>query len=151
MTLATGTLDVIKLTLLSNVHAFVTSWLDYCSTLYAGLPAVRLGCLEWVIPTATHLIRGIPRTGHISAYMLEVLHWLPLQQRIIFHIGALVWSCPFKGTGVTLCSFCQYFHNPGPCILSGWFHCVEWASFGTVIATQDSFQHFLFQPQNRSF
>src|SRR6218665_2590578 len=93
MTLATGTLDVIKLTLLSNVHAFVTSWLDYCSTLYAGLPAVRLGCLEWVIPTATHLIRGIPRTGHISAYMLEVLHWLPLQQRIIFHIGALVWSC----------------------------------------------------------
>src|SRR6218665_2931582 len=28
------------------VHAFVTSRLDYCSTLYVGLPAVRLGCLE---------------------------------------------------------------------------------------------------------
>src|SRR6218665_1776500 len=25
--------------------------------------------------------------------MLDVLHWLPLQQRIIFRIGALVWRC----------------------------------------------------------
>ena len=73
------------------VHAFVASRLHYCSTLYVGLPAVRLGCLEWVIRTATHLIGGIPRTGHVSAYMLDVLHWLPIQQRIIFRIGALVW------------------------------------------------------------
>ena len=34
-----------------------------------------------------------PRTGHVSAYMLDVLHWLPLQQRIIFRIGAMVWRC----------------------------------------------------------
>src|SRR6218665_1886747 len=25
--------------------------------------------------------------------MLDVLHWLPLQQRIIFRIGAMVWRC----------------------------------------------------------
>src|SRR6218665_2251087 len=59
------------------VHAFVTSQLDYCSTLYIGLPAVRLGCLERVIHTVARLIGGIPRTGHVSAYMLDVLHWLP--------------------------------------------------------------------------
>ena len=75
------------------VHAFVTSWLDYCSTLYVGLPAVRLGSLERVIRTGTRLIGGIPRTGHVSAYMLDVLHWLPLQQRIMFRIGAMVWRC----------------------------------------------------------
>src|SRR6218665_2083233 len=50
------------------VHAFVTSRLDYCSTLYVGLPAVRLGCLERVIRAAARLIGGIPRTGHVSAY-----------------------------------------------------------------------------------
>src|SRR6218665_2763733 len=75
------------------VHAFVTSRLAYFSTLYVGLPAVRLGCPERVIRTAARLIGGIPRTGHVSAYMLDVLHWLPLQQRIIFHIGAMVWRC----------------------------------------------------------
>src|SRR6218665_2327194 len=75
------------------VHAFVTSRLDYCSTLYVGLPAVRLGCLERVIRTAARLIGGIPRTGHVSAYMFDVLNWLPLQQRIIFRIGAMVWRC----------------------------------------------------------
>src|SRR6218665_3532860 len=75
------------------VHAFVTSRLDYCSTLYVGLPAVRLGCLERVIRTAARIIGGIPRTGHVSAYMLDVLHWLPLRQLIIFRIGAMVWRC----------------------------------------------------------
>ena len=31
--------------------------------------------------------------GHVSAYMLDALHWLPLQQQIIFRIGAMVWRC----------------------------------------------------------
>src|SRR6218665_2997864 len=75
------------------VHAFVTSRLDYCSTLYIGVPAVRLGCIERVIRTAARLIGGIPRTGHVSAYMLDVFHWLPLQQRIMFRIGTMVWRC----------------------------------------------------------
>src|SRR6218665_2146929 len=75
------------------VHAFVTSRIDYCSTLYVGLPAVCLGCLERFTRTAVCLISCIPRTGHVSAYMLDVLHWLPLQQEIMFHIGAMVWRC----------------------------------------------------------
>src|SRR6218665_1578094 len=72
------------------VHAFVTSRLAYCSTLYVGLPAVRMGCLERVIRTAARVIGGIPRTGYVSTYMLDVL---PLQQRIMFRIGAMVWRC----------------------------------------------------------
>ena len=43
--------------------------------------------------TAARLIGGNPRTGHVSAYMLDVLHWLPIHQQIIFHIGTLVWRC----------------------------------------------------------
>src|SRR6218665_2908196 len=95
---------------LTNDMSFssVTTRLDYCSTLYIGLPAVRLGCLERLPP------RSLPsHPGH---------------QRLQF--------TPIIGTGVTLCSFCSYIHNPGPCILGGWPLCVEWASVVAKIASQ---------------
>src|SRR6218665_182341 len=75
------------------IHTFITARLDYCCTIYSGLPAVRLGCLERVIRPAVRLIGGIFWTGNISDYVLDVLHWLPFQQRIIFRIAALVWRC----------------------------------------------------------
>src|SRR6218665_3376835 len=90
------------------VHAFVTSRLDYCSTLYVGLPAVSLGCLERVIRTAARLIGGILRTGHVSAYKLDVLHWLPLQQRIIFCIGLEVYPGSCSGLPPTLKSLLSH-------------------------------------------
>src|SRR6218665_3259367 len=45
---------------------------------------------------------------------------------------------PLNGTGVTLCSFCSYLHEPDPCILGGCPLSVEWAFFGATIALQDS-------------
>src|SRR6218665_639625 len=56
------------------VHAFVVNRLDYCSSLYAGLPACRLECLDRVLRSAVRLIGGIPKFGHVSKYMLDVLH-----------------------------------------------------------------------------
>ena len=43
-----------------------------------------------VIRTAARLIGGFPRTGHVSAYMLDVFHWLPFHHRLIFRLAALV-------------------------------------------------------------
>src|SRR6218665_3639653 len=37
------------------VHLFVTSRLDYCSSLYIGLPATRLNCLNRVLRSAARL------------------------------------------------------------------------------------------------
>src|SRR6218665_736008 len=36
-------------------------------------------------------IGGIPRTGHVSAHMLDVLHWSPFQDQVVFRISALAW------------------------------------------------------------
>src|SRR6218665_2048179 len=75
------------------VHAFVANRLDYCCLLYAGLPACRLGSLDRVLRSAARLIGGIPKFAHVSQYMLNVLHWLPAEQRISYRIAALVWRC----------------------------------------------------------
>jgi len=108
--------------------------------------------MEWAFRTAARLIGGIPRTGHVSTYMLDVFHWLPFQQKIIScrPITTLVWRClfglaptylqdlccPTLGTrgrsslhsierGVLFVPF-PYFHKADPCILGCWLFCVEW-------------------------
>ena len=75
------------------IHSFVTARLDYCCSLYAGLPAGRLGSLDRVFRSAARLIGRIPKFARISSFMREVLHWLPLEQRIEYRIAALVWRC----------------------------------------------------------
>jgi hypothetical protein len=78
---------------LTLVHSFVTSRIDYCSSLYIGLPSSKLTCLDRVLRSAARLIGKIPKYGHVSNYMLDVLHWLPIRQRIEFRVSALVWRC----------------------------------------------------------
>src|SRR6218665_1008424 len=73
------------------VYSFVTSRLDYCSSLYIGFPATRLNCLDCVLRSAARLIGRLSKFDHISAYMRDVLHWLPLRQRIEFRVAVLVW------------------------------------------------------------
>src|SRR6218665_3590985 len=108
---------------------------------------------------------GIPRTGHISAYMLDVLHWLPLQQRIIFCIGALVWRCILGLALAYLRDFCcstpgtrgrsslssleqrllfvPFAHTSTAQARAFSMVGVEWASFSATIAPQDCFCHIL--------
>jgi Reverse transcriptase (RNA-dependent DNA polymerase) len=78
------------------IHSFVVSRLDYCSALYQGLPHVRISCLNRVLRTAARLIGHIPKYGHVSDYMRDVLHWLPFPQRTVYRVSALVWLC-FEG------------------------------------------------------
>src|SRR6218665_1580206 len=61
--------------------------------------------------------------------MLDVLHWLPLQQRIMFRIGPEVYPprsllshhTGHRGRRGSLCSICSYLHICSyPCILGGW-------------------------------
>ena len=68
------------------VHAFVCSRIDYCNSLLMGLPKLRLAPLQSVLNAAARLIARLPRFSHISTFMTEDLHWLPLTARIQFKI-----------------------------------------------------------------
>src|SRR5688572_25418535 len=77
-------------TFTSIVNAFVCSRIDYCNFLLVGLPKVRLSPLQSVLNAAARLIARLRRFSHISTFVAEQLHWLPLSVRIQFKVLILM-------------------------------------------------------------
>ena len=73
------------------VHSFVTSRLDYCNCLYAGVPFYLLERLKKIQNKAARLVLRKDRK-HDSKELLRLLHWLPVQKRIDFKIACLVFK-----------------------------------------------------------
>jgi len=74
----------------SIVHAFVCSRIDYCNSLLIGLPKTRQSPLQTVLNAAARLITRLPRYSHISFYIKEHLHWLPISTRIEYQVLLIV-------------------------------------------------------------
>lgn len=66
-------------------HAFITSRLDYCNSIYYGLPDSQLNKLQRVQNAAARLITRLKKRDHVTP-ALKFLHWLPIKQRIQFKI-----------------------------------------------------------------
>src|SRR6218665_2757269 len=81
---------------LTLVHAFVTSRTDCCSSLLVGPPLCALTRSGRVLRSATRHIGGLPKFSPITAYMRDVLHWLPISQRIQYRITAMVSRCAIR-------------------------------------------------------
>lgn len=90
------------------VHAFVTSRVDFCNSLYFGLPENRLSRLNSVITAAAKFLTGA-RKYDSSAMALKSLHWLPLRKRIIYKLATL----GFHISNQT-CTFPNYFKTISP-------------------------------------
>ena len=73
------------------VHSFVTSRLDYCNCLYAGVPYYLLERLQKIQNKTARLVL---RKGckHDSREFLRLLNWLPVQKRVDFKIAYLVFQ-----------------------------------------------------------
>ena len=80
------------------VHAFVSSRLDYCNSVFAGLTKSVLHSLQLIQNAAARLVTRTNKREHISPVLID-LHWLPISQRITFKIAVLVYkslsdACP---------------------------------------------------------
>ena len=70
--------------LVTLIHSLIISKVDYCNSLFIGLPNVILKKVQSVLHRAVRLIFNLPRVPTTSS--LIELHWLPLKARIEFKI-----------------------------------------------------------------
>ena len=83
------------LTIDSTKKAIVTlilSRIDYCNSLYAGLPSSTLKPLQMVQNYAARIVFNKSKFDHVTPLFSD-LHWLPIQHRISFKIILIVYKC----------------------------------------------------------
>src|SRR6218665_3007171 len=71
--------------------AFVTSRIDHSCSVLVGVPLGLIGRLDRVLRSAARVIAHILKYASVSAYMHDVLHRLPVSQRILCRISVLGW------------------------------------------------------------
>ena len=67
------------------VHAFVSSKLDYCNGILYGLLQNQIQKLKRLQNSAPRLVTRTKKSEHITPVLIN-LHWLPVQQKIIFKV-----------------------------------------------------------------
>jgi len=67
------------------IYAFIISRLDYCNSLYLGLPKSFLERLKLVQNAAARYLTGTRKHAHITP-VLASLPWLPVKFRVDFKI-----------------------------------------------------------------
>ena len=73
------------------VHGFITSKLDYCNSLLAGLPKKCIKKLQHVQNIAARIVTK--SRSQEATPILHKLHWLPMEQRIKFKTLLIVFKC----------------------------------------------------------
>src|SRR6218665_1036973 len=76
----------------THIHTYIHTYCC-CSLLQAGLPLGTLARLDRVLRSAARLVGGLSKFSSITAYMRDVLHWLPISERIQYRITAMVSRC----------------------------------------------------------
>ena len=72
-------------------NALVSSRLDYCNSLFRSLSKFNLHKLQCIQNSAARIVSNTSRYTSITP-VLKKLHWLPVEQRIVFKTVTLVYK-----------------------------------------------------------
>jgi hypothetical protein len=76
--------------------SIVGSRLDYCNSLFVGMPDRNFHKLQMVQNTLARVVTGHRKFDHVSPILKE-LHWLPVRKRVTFKIATLVFKARHTG------------------------------------------------------
>jgi hypothetical protein len=76
----------------SLVHDLVLSRLDYAISLLIGFPRTLMVKLQHFQNAAARLVVGARRYDKVSDH-IKNLHWLPVEQRVVFNTAVLTFRC----------------------------------------------------------
>ena len=71
--------------LVELVRVMILSRLDYCNSLYYGLPVYFIQKFQRIVNSVCRLIFSLS-LGSLTANYIKDLHWLPMKQRILYII-----------------------------------------------------------------
>ena len=75
------------------LHAFISSRIDYCNSVLYGVTSGVLRKLQAVLNAAARHFSRLRCFDHITPVLRYELHWLPVQQRIVYKLAILVYKC----------------------------------------------------------
>ena len=78
--------------LITLIRALVTSKVDYCNSVLAGISGMFISRLQSVLNAATRLIFVARKSDRITP-LLEELHWLKVSERFLFRLCVLAYRC----------------------------------------------------------
>ena len=81
----------------SLATAFIASRVDYCNAVFYGVSKSTIGRLQSCLNAAARLVVGVGKYAHVTPVLRDVLHWLPVEQRVTFKIALLAFDC-VRGT-----------------------------------------------------
>jgi hypothetical protein len=73
-------------------NSLVSSKLDYCNSLFYGLPDLSLNRLQLVQNALARVVVPTVRRSHHISPTLRSLHWLPIPQRIKYKIASITFK-----------------------------------------------------------